>query len=305
MGDVPRDELKHSSEIDRHAWAIGEAFLKGILLEIAAHPKPGLVSLSSMGAHNDMNILTFMASSAVIAPALYLCAQGGMDHQEGIASLLPLLRSIGANYEKKLLASTKGINTQRGILFSAGILCGAAGFAWRSRMNLSSEILLTLVKEMARGLVSRELGCLIAHPPGKTAGEKLYLLHGTTGIRGEVEAGFPSVSRVGLPALTEGLSRAETLNDSLVHALLSLMTIVEDSTIIWRKGTSQLLAVQAAAAEILDKGSVFAAAGRAAILKLDQDLTREGIGPGGSADLLAVTIGLYLLENGQFPVAIR
>jgi triphosphoribosyl-dephospho-CoA synthase len=204
-------------------------------------------------------------------------------------------------YEKRLLHSTKGVNTQRGILFSAGVLCGVAGFASRLGKILSPETILQLVKEMTRGLVAQELGSLPRDKSDMTAGEQLYLQHGTTGIRGEVEAGFPSVTKIGLPAFRYALSRAKTLNESLIHSLLTLMTVTEDSTIIWRKGMAQLLEVHSSAREILEKGSIFTIAGRRAIRYLDQELKLKGISPGASADLLAVTVGLYLLENGQFP----
>ncbi|WP_444459829.1 triphosphoribosyl-dephospho-CoA synthase [Rhodobacter capsulatus] len=62
------------------AWSIGSAFLTGALLEISTHPKPGLVTPRSNGAHRDMNLQTFMVSSAVIAPCLYQCAEAGLDH---------------------------------------------------------------------------------------------------------------------------------------------------------------------------------------------------------------------------------
>ena len=300
---LPRG-LNPSHHIDAKAWAIGEVFLKGVLLEIGTFPKPGLVYMSSMGAHEDMSILTFMVSSAAIAPAFYLCAQAGRDHEGDIKVLLPVLRTIGAAYEKRLLDCTKGVNTQRGILFTAGVLCGGAGFVSRLGRSLSPNTILPVVKEMTEGLVAKELGSLVPDKLGMTPGERLYLRHGTTGIRGEVENGFPSVAQIGLPALRYALSRAQTLNESLVHTLLALMTGVEDSTVIWRKGIAQQSELQAKARKVLEKGSIFTAAGREAIGYLDHELTLTGISPGGSADLLAVTIGLYLLENGQFPLTI-
>lgn len=296
--------LDNSNEIDGKEWAIGDVFLKGVLLEIGAFPKPGLVYLSSMGAHKDMNILTFMVSSAAISSAFYLCARAGRKHSGDIATLFPVLRAIGVSYEKRLLHSTKGVNTQRGILFSAGILCGAAGFASREEKTLSSDNILKLVREMTQGLVARELGSLTLDRPCKTAGEKLYLRHGTTGVRGEVETGFPTVAKIGLPAFRYALSHAKTLNEALVHTLLALMTSAEDSTIIWRKGMAQLSEVQSSSKEVLERGSVFTAAGRKAIRYLDRELRLKGISPGASADLLAVTVGLYLLENDQFPVTL-
>jgi triphosphoribosyl-dephospho-CoA synthase len=106
----------------------------------------------------------------------------------------------------------------------------------------------------------------------------------------------------GLPALRDSFSRAENLTECLVHALLSLMTRTEDTTILWRKGLNQLREVQNRAQDILDKGSIFTPVGRDAVRRLDEEFCAAGISPGGSADLLAATIGLYLLENGQFPV---
>jgi triphosphoribosyl-dephospho-CoA synthase len=296
------DEMATPIAIGAPAWTVGEKFLQGILLEIGYYPKPGLVCFSSNGAHRDMNGLTFMASSAAIAPAFYRCAQVGWEHEGELTDLLPIIRKIGRFYEEKMMAATKGVNTQRGILFAAGVLCAAAGFVSKTETNPPSERVLAAAAGMTKGLVTRELGCLKPDKPNMTAGEQLYLRYGVTGIRGEVEAGFPAVTDNGLPALRDSFSRAENLTECLVHALLSLMTRTEDTTILWRKGLNQLREVQNRAQDILDKGSIFTPVGRDAVRRLDEEFCAAGISPGGSADLLAATIGLYLLENGQFPV---
>jgi len=75
-------------KIEKEAWQIGEAFLQGILLEISSFPKPGLVSSKSMGSHRDMNILTFMVSSAVISSGFTLCAQAGRNHKGAETGLI-------------------------------------------------------------------------------------------------------------------------------------------------------------------------------------------------------------------------
>ena len=286
------------------AWRIGEAFLKGILLEVGAFSKPGLVCPNSNGAHRDMSVLTFMVGSAALSPAFFRCAQAGLNHRGSEEDLLPVLREIGLIYEQRLMAATGGINTQRGALFVAGILCGAAGLASQLTFHPTSEHILDRVKKMTKGLVVRELIGLNRNKARKTAGERLFIEHGLTGIRGEVEAGFPSVANVGLPAFRQALERSSTLNDSLVHTLLSLMTCVDDSTIVHRAGPDMLIRVKAGAAEVLALGSVFTSAGRAALTRLDREFIRLRISPGGSADLLAASISLYLLENGQFPVPI-
>ena len=290
-------------EIERESWSIGEAFLKGILFEVSSYPKPGLVSAVSTGSHSDMNILTFMASSAAIAPAFYLCAQAGRNHSSDINDLLPLIRSIGIIFEKRLLQATNGINTQRGILFAAGIMCGCAGYLSRNHKYLKSEEICTAASEMTSGIVSRELEALASNTNVElTAGEKLYKKYNARGIRGEVEDGFPSVTGAGLPALKEALERGAKLNDSLVHTLISLVTTVQDTTILWRSGPEDLAWVMEEARRVLQLGSVFTPAGKEALHRMDEEFVKRNISPGGSADLLAVTTGCYLLENGRFPV---
>lgn len=294
-----------ATKIDEKAWQIGNAFVKGILLEVSAYPKPGLVCSKSRGSHKDMNILTFMISSATIGPAFYLCAQAGRNHRGKLSELFQNIRTIGVMYENRLMESTKGINTQRGILFAAGVMCGAAGYLSRHKQSYSLDELFGTVSEMTEGIVCQELMNLKRINKEKyTAGEKLYLKYHATGIRGEVEAGFPSVKNVGLPAFKRVLQKGKTLNDCLVHTLIALMTCVEDTTILWRKDKDTLLEVQKLAQEILDKGSVYTSEGLRAIYELDDKFTEKKISPGGSADLLSVTVGSYLLENKEFPVVL-
>lgn len=290
--------------VSAKAWEIGEAFLKGILLEVSSYPKPGLVSSISMGSHKDMNILTFMTSSASIAPAFYLCAQAGINHNGDIQGLLPTLREIGKIAERKLLLTTKGINTQRGILFAAGMLCGTAGYLSQKNRSLKSQEVFNTVSQLTQGLVERELHHVDPEKENLTAGEKLYLKYKATGIRGEVEAGFPSVFKKGLPAFKEALDNGVDLNYCLVHSLIALMTCVDDTTVLWRKGKDMLDYVQKTATEIIKEGSVFTEKGLKRIYDFDKVLKEKNASPGGSADLVSVTVGTYLLEYEQFPVRI-
>lgn len=290
-----------AGEIDEISWQIGEAFLKGILLEIGCYPKPGLVNPVTSGAHSDMNIITFMVSSAAIAPALYLCAQAGRDHLSDPPELFPKIRRIGIHYEKRLLKATRNVNTQRGALFSAGVLCGAAGIVSQYSKTSSAEEVMEVAAEMTKGLVARDLELIKPiNNRTLTAGVQLYLKFGTKGIRGEVESGFPSVGVVGLPAFAYAMRSGLSLNQTLLHTLISLMTCVEDTTILWRRDREWLKAVQHGAGRVIGKGSVFSQEGMEEIRLLDQWLTEQHISPGGSADLLAVTAGIYFLEKGQF-----
>lgn len=302
---VDKDEIKMDlnnytcklSPFDADLQKVGQYLTQAILLEVSTHPKPGLVTRLSNGAHKDMSIFTFMMSSAVLSKAFNDLQDIGQAHRGTLAELFCKLRSYGVGAEAELLRVTKGINTQRGILFAGGIVSAVSGYAMN--MGLSRDALLPMIKEMAAGLVARELKNL--DHAAMTAGEKLYYKYGITGIRGEVENGFPSVVNYGLPALEDAFDKGATINDALVHALISLMTVVEDSNVIWRTDYDTLLEVQRIAKNILSLGSVFTEKGRMAIAETERYFLQRRISPGGSADLLSVTITLYLLEHKEFP----
>ena len=302
---VDKDEIKMElnnytcklTPFDADLHKVGQYLTQAILLEVSTHPKPGLVTRLSNGAHKDMSIFTFMMSSAVLSKAFNDLQDIGQAHRGTLAELFCKLRSYGVGAEAELLRVTKGVNTQRGILFAGGIVSAVSGYAMN--MGLSRDALLPMIKEMAAGLVARELKN-IDHA-AMTAGEKLYYKYGITGIRGEVENGFPSVVNYGLPALEDAFDKGATINDALVHALISLMTVVEDSNVIWRTDYDTLLEVQRIAKNILSLGSVFTEKGRMAIAETERYFLQRRISPGGSADLLSVTITLYLLEHKEFP----
>ena len=302
---VDKDEIKMDlnnytcklSPFDADLQKVGQYLTQAILLEVSTHPKPGLVTRLSNGAHKDMSIFTFMMSSAVLSKAFNDLQDIGQAHRGTLAELFCKLRSYGVGAEAELLRVTKGVNTQRGILFAGGIVSAVSGYAMN--MGLSRNALLPMIKEMAAGLVARELKNL--DHAAMTAGEKLYYKYGITGIRGEVENGFPSVINHGLPALEDAFNKGATINDALVHALIALMTVVEDSNVIWRTDYKTLLEVQRIAKDILNLGSVFTEKGRMAIAETERYFLQRRISPGGSADLLSVTITLYLLEHKEFP----
>lgn len=302
---VDKDEIKMDlnnytcklSPFDADLQKVGQYLTQAILLEVSTHPKPGLVTRLSNGAHKDMSIFTFMMSSAVLSKAFNDLQDIGQAHRGTLAELFCKLRSYGVGAEAELLRVTKGVNTQRGILFAGGIVSAVSGYAMN--MGLSRDALLPMIKEMAAGLVARELKNL--DHAAMTAGEKLYYKYGITGIRGEVENGFPSVVNYGLPALEDAFDKGATINDALVHALIALMTVVEDSNVIWRTDYDTLLEVQRIANNILSLGSVFTEKGRMAIAETERYFLQRRISPGGSADLLSVTITLYLLEHKEFP----
>ena len=277
---------------------------QAILLEVCTSPKPGLVTRKNNGAHGDMSIITFAISSPILFELFYNLEKIGKNFSGEVEDLLSAIRPYGVVAESQLFSSTKNINTQKGILFSGGILSAAAGFCSQRSKHVSIEEIVDIVKKMTNGLVEHELTHIKNTP--KTAGEELFQKFGIKGIRGEVEEGFPRVMQVALPALKEALSRRASINDSLVHTLISLMSVTTDTNILWRSKNMELATiVQGYAQEILKRDSIFTLDGRNYISYLEAFCIENNISPGGCADLLSITVGLYLYENGNFPGKIK
>jgi len=284
-----------TSHHDEH---IRRALLSGMLLEASCHPSPGLVSPFSMGSHTDMNYHSFILSTAAIAPLLETCVRAGYDWN-GSDDLLPLLRPAGLSAEKAMVEATGGVNTQKGIIFLTGIVAASAGWISRQQGHLEAEKVCEGVAAIGAGLIQRELQNRTSSPSkAMTQGEHWYHMAGITGIRGEVENGLPSVLHTGLPVFSETL-RDHSLNTAMVQALLHLMTIVEDTTVLARAGMEGYEFVKESARRVISLGGFHTDVGREALAEMEKAFIQRRISPGGSADLLAITIALWMMEHGS------
>lgn len=269
---------------------IGQIAQQSLLYEVCTTPKPGLVDRNNSGSHTDMDIFTFMASSATLSDYFRECAEIGIKtrHLEE-TDILPRLRFPGKLAEQAMYHATGGVNTHKGCIFSLGILCAAAG-RLESPQRQPHKIL-ELCKAIATG-VTRELD----EKNTTTIGQRLFAQYGITGVRGQAEAGFPAVSEVGLPTLKEGLEKGLSLNDAGCATLLALLAKTVDTNLIHRSDLPQQQAVSAEIAELL---TVNPYPSKETLAELDRQFTEKNLSPGGSADLLALTYFLYLLRHGQ------
>lgn len=252
--------------------------------ELELTPKPGLVDRSNNGAHADMDHALFLRSIAAITPWFRLFEELGKEHA-GLRwdEQLPLLRPAGLACEQEMFKATGGVNTHKGGIFSLGLLCFAAGRLKGQLLPLTSAAICQCVSELCQGLVVRELH----HSPRATTQGKLqYRQFALTGARGEVESGFATVRRFVLPHW--GQERGDR---QLHHALLRLMATNNDSNLVSRGGISGLRYVQSYAQHLLNTGW-----DRVQLQKMDRHLMAKNLSPGGSADLLAVTLVLAGLD---------
>ncbi|MDK2918857.1 MAG: triphosphoribosyl-dephospho-CoA synthase [Candidatus Petromonas sp.] len=278
---------------------ISELAVKAMIYEVSATPKPGLVDRNNSGAHNDMDFFTFMSSSASLTYTFYECALEGVNFdREDYRDLLKRIRPIGIKGEEKMFNATRGVNTHKGLIFSLGIIAAAAGNIYKEtgRQVISSEEISMKIRKITKG-ITEELK-EIDRKEKLTYGEKLYKKYGTKGIRGEVESGFATVLKTGLPILKRLTAKQDThINDILVQTLLYLMIETEDSNVLGRHNLDMLNYVKKSAREAIRLGGMFSQSGKEYIYKMDKDFIEKNISPGGSADLLAVTFMIALLEN--------
>lgn len=263
-----------------NARAIGTLAVRSILYEVCTTPKPGLVDCHNSGSHRDMDIFTFMASSAALAPYFTDCARIGMETAHlPPEAVLPKLRLLGRTAEQTMYRATAGVNTHKGAIFCLGILCAAAGRL--SKEALSAEAVCREAANLCAGITGELTQPL---PHNLTAGERLYAAHGITGVRGEAEAGFPTLLQTALPKLEAGLARGLSSNDAGCAALLAILSQCNDTNLMIRGGYD---AAQQIARQIRDLLAADPFPAAAVLKELDDTFREKNLSPGGSADLLA------------------
>lgn len=264
---------------------------QALLYEVAITPKPGLVDRENSGSHRDMDFFTFQASAAALQPYFAQCVRIG--RQGGTPTeTLRALRLPGKLAEGEMRRATGGINTHKGAIFSMGILCGALGRLDREIWGNPDRIL-DECAAMAKGIVSEDYRGLTPET-AKTAGQKLYLRYGITGVRGQAEAGFPAVREVGLPALYTALGMGMDINEAGCAALLELIVHTADTNMIHRGGYEGMLRARLEVKSALERDGFYS---RRTLEELDAYFIENNLSPGGSADLLALTLLLFFLKE--------
>ncbi len=279
------------------AFKIGADITKAILLEAICTPKPGLVDRSNSGAHKDMDISTYMISSAAISHFMAVAAQVAIDHRGDLDSLLPKIRSIGLSAEEEMFLTTENVNTQKGLIFSGMLIAAASGYiSMRETGDLKAARILATVQGITKGIVQRELIQMDKNASKISPGEFVFLDTGITGIRGEAEKGFPHADAA-YQVITKALASGIPLERSMIMALLFLMTRVDDTNVLARHGSDTLTWVRNEANKLVLSEDAYSDFWLERVVELDQEFIDQNISPGGCADLLAVALMLHFLTK--------
>lgn len=276
--------------------------LQGLMHEVALSPKPGLVCRNSSGAHTDMDYGTFIKSIAAISPyfneigSLAIAFQG-----TDVSKALPLIKNIGLRMEQAMFSNTINVNTHKGAVFLMALSCFAVVRVVKKQGWLKLNAFSSVLQQLTRGLVQREL-CAAQSDHQLTHGQQCFLKYGlqAAGARGEVEQGMPTVLFHALPYLSchstknwAAYSDLE-LGELLIPVLLKIMSVNNDTNIIYRHGRSLLEQLKQKAKLTLTE---WEQGNHGAYYDLVNWCNDKRLSPGGSADLLAVTITLHLCQT--------
>ena len=168
-----------------------------------------------------------------------------------------------------MLQATGGVNTHKGALYALSLLLAAMG----RHLSGAQESVFSLAAADAAALA----------PPVGTHGSQVRRRYGRPGAREEAMDGFPS-----LQALLQATRRQPPLG-----VLLWSMAHLSDSNLLYRGGEAGLAFAQNEAERIL---RLPPAQWEAELTSLDAEMTRRNLSPGGSADLLALTLFFRSLD---------
>ena len=259
---------------------------QALIAEAELTPKPGLVDRRGSGAHYDLSLNLMRLSATSLRP--FFAAMGAIATGRDLdVSLRRDLAAIGRDAERKMYQVTGGVNTHKGAIWNLGLLVAAAA---RNGLTHSGEIAAD-AGTIAR-LPDRPQPALITH------GDMVRKRYGiVAGARTEAASGFPRVLESGLAMLRTVRAAKSAEEICRLDALLSLMSQVDDTCVLYRGGGDALSVVKSQAQAVLLAGGCATAEGRRRMRKLDQELIARHASPGGSADLLAATIFLDAVER--------
>jgi holo-ACP synthase / triphosphoribosyl-dephospho-CoA synthase len=264
--------------------------LQAILAEISLTPKPGLVAIFSNGSHTDMNFNTFMDSTAAISPWFdELVNEGFTFGESDLTRALPIIRSLGLRMESAMYAATRNVNTQKGIIFLMGLSLFASGMLFSQNDQFRINEFREIIRGICKDMVSKELNEI--QFPGKTHGTDIFLKYGISGARGEAESGFATVFDYGLPQFDGVTGITE---EAMMKCFLAIAANNQDTNILFRSSPGILNSFQELCQIALEDFNPLSYSAVNEFCKINN------ISPGGSADLLAVTIFVWSVMNSNW-----
>ena len=245
---------------------------RALRLELDTTPKPGLVDRQDNGAHKDMDYALMSKSISALRPYLTRLAV------ESAKDIDPAkIKEIGIEAEIAMLKATGGVNTHKGALFCIGLSVAAASCLACSTGAVEAYSFKELVSRAASEIPSAR----------GTHGAEAKRSFKAVGALENARAAYPELFTDWLPYYRSLEGDPFRCHKTLLH----IMTTLDDTNILHRRGAEGLAHAEAEAARLLEDFS------ESGLSSLNKDFIRENISPGGSADMLSLTIFIESIIN--------
>lgn len=245
---------------------------RALRLELDTTPKPGLVDRRDNGAHKDMDYALMSKSISALRPYLTRLAL------ESAKDIDPAkIKEIGIEAEKAMLKATGGVNTHKGALFCIGLSVAAASCLACSTGAVQAYSFKELVSRVATEIPAAQ----------GTHGAEAKRSFKAVGALENARAAYPELFTDWLPYYRSLEGDPFRCHKTLLH----IMTTLDDTNILHRRGAEGLAHAEAEAARLLEDFS------ESGLSSLNKDFIRENISPGGSADMLSLTIFINSIIN--------
>ena len=260
---------------DRAVWALRT--------ELELPLKPGLVCPSSRGAHTDMDYAVMSRSIDALRPWFDRFAILG--HSASLPDAA-LLKEAGLEAEKAMLDATGGVNTHKGAIFSMGLALAAVAsglYCGNSTPEHFSDVVSSLAQALPQtALSSSRKGVCDAITMARGGYSVMfrdwipYMNRLMTELMDNPSTGSlePAPEPAGAPAFARALQMT----------LLRIMSALDDTCIIRRAGTEKAAQVKKEAALLLQDFDTYK------LKEMNERYCAERVSPGGSADMLALTL---------------
>lgn len=250
-----------------HPFILAKFAVNALWQELDTTPKPGLVDKDNNGAHTDMNYTLMGRSIKALRPYFVRLAKLGMEADKLTTADV---QQIGIEAEQAMLKTTNGVNTHRGAIFSLGITVAATAWLYKTFGLVTAEGLQKLISDIGAGF----------EPTKGTHGAEVVAKAHVKGARENAVEGYPDLFTTWMPLYRR-------LRDDRYRphkTLLKIMSMLEDTNVYHRTDAETAEAVRHSADLLLQRFSM------AALKEADEEFIRHNISPGGSADMLSLTI---------------
>jgi len=282
------DDYNRQQQAESISKKLSELATKALIYEFSLSPKPGLVDAFGSGSHLDMNYYSFINSTAALSPYWQDFVKLAFQYKGCITDALPEIRRIGLQAEEAMFRSSNNVNTQKGLVFLIGISVFSSAYTIYKNNTFDTQVFIKTLKGICADLVKSELQNVINNESKKKKKVK------GAGARYEAQRGFPYIFENILPFLEDNIKdntflEKELLDHILRTALLKIMAHINDSNILYRKGEQEAGKIKNLAIQSINNDEAYK--------KLCDYCLKEQISPGGSADMLAVSLFLFFVKQ--------